>query len=155
MLQIDNAICVHRALSGDFVRFIQVGNDGEHARRNRGIRRIAINKFGLMVIHTEDGMLHEGTIKGEILLYVDARDSLNALEISAEGEALLSGGENGHFLIRALGDLSVLYTLDFSAHGSIRCISFTQMNCTSFSKCCACVGSNNGQLTLVYPRLAE
>lgn len=83
MLQIDNAVCVHRALSGDFVRFIQVGNDGEHARRNRGIRRIAINKFGLMVIHTEDGMLHEGTINGEILLYVDARDSLNALEISA------------------------------------------------------------------------
>lgn len=154
----DGSICVHRALSGDFVRFIDVGSTEKEGRpnstRKRGIRRVAINKWGLLVIHTEDGMLHKGTVNGAILLSIEAHDLLNALEISLEGETVVSGGENGHLLARSMRDLSVIYKLDFSMNGPIEYISFSPMN-SMFSKYFLCVGSNNGTLALVYPDVIE
>jgi WD40 repeat protein len=154
----DGTICVHKALSGELIRFIDLWSSEEAdvtmATRKRGIRRIAVCKWGLLVIHSEDGMLHKGTVNGDILLSVDARDTLNALEISSEGEIVVSGGQIGHFLVRNLGDLSVVYTLDLSMNGPIEHVSFSQKN-SSFTKCCICVGSKNGAIVLVYPEVID
>lgn len=155
---IDGTVCIHKALSGEFIRFIDLFSCQEAtaplATRRRGIRRIAVCKWGLLVIHSEDGMLHKGTLNGAILLSVDSRDLLNALEISQEGEVVVSGGQIGHFLVRNLGDLTVVYTLDLSMNGPIEYTSFSQMN-SSFTKCCICVGSKNGAIVLVYPEVID
>lgn len=94
---IDNTICVHRTRSGEFVRFIRVGNNQESEKEKKGIRRLAMDESGMLIVHTEDGMLHKSTINGAILARVDARDTLNGLQLTNEGEALLSGGDKGHY----------------------------------------------------------
>lgn len=152
----DGTICVHRALSGEFIRFIDIwsferDDASPTVALKRGIRRVAISKWGILVIHTEDGMLHKCTVNGAILLSIETRDLLNALEISLEGETVVSGGQSGLFLARKMTDFSVVYNVDLSLNGPIEHISLSP-NSSSFLTCCICVCSKNGALALVYPK---
>jgi len=122
----DGLICVHTARRGKFVRLIDVNNShcSENEQRSSAVRKLAMHPQGF-VAHMADQMLYSLTINGTVLHSVSAEDTLHAMEVSSDGQMLITGGDKYEVVIRAIHTLTVRCVLDLSKHGPIRCISLT------------------------------
>mmetsp|Transcript_3651 Transcript_3651/g.5568 ORF Transcript_3651/g.5568 Transcript_3651/m.5568 type:complete len:2959 (-) Transcript_3651:158-9034(-) len=137
-------ICIHTLRCGVFVRSFQpiVADSGNV------VLKIALNDHGTFVVHMEDRSLQVYTVNGVHLCTANADDILHAIKICYHGEMLVTGGEKGHVVVRAIRDLAIYSTVDISKHGPIRCISLpvNELNDTQQS---FYVGSYDGFITIL------
>lgn len=132
-------VCVHTVRRGHFIRSLQL---------NVAVRRIVLDTHGIFVAHTEDGRLHTYTINGAFLCSVDAKELLHDMKITSLGQILVTGGDKGHVVVRAVHDLGVLSMLDLSRHGPIRCITLTPEELNPVPQFLF-IGSDDGLVTIV------
>lgn len=143
---VDGTVCVHTVRRGEFIRSIQLKR--KRSRKVVGIRKIVLDTHGTFVAHTEDGALYAYTINGVFLCCVDAREQLHDVKITSNGEILVTGGENGHLVVRTVRDLHVLSVLNLSRHGPIRCITLTPEELNPIPQFLF-VGSDDGLISIV------
>ena len=149
-------ICVHTVRRGKFIRRMLAReffadprfDDAVRREKDSVIRKLALDTHGSFVCHLDDGMLLKYTVNGTKLCCADSGERLNAMEICAGGEMLVTGGESCHIVIRSFSDLCVRCVLDLTSHGPIRCITLTPADLNP-SPQFMFVGTDNGKVTIV------
>ena len=143
---VGGTICVHTIRRGQFIRCIQVKRKG--SQKVVGVRKIVLDTYGTFAAHTEDCGLHAYTINGVFLCCVDAKEHLHDMKIASNGEILITGGDKGHVVVRAVRDLRMLSMLDLSRHGPIRCITLSPEELNPMPQFLF-IGSDDGLMTIV------
>lgn len=137
-------VCIHSLRRGDFIRSIR-----PHTKTGNGqvaVAKIALEKHGRFVVHTNDGMLHTFTINGVCLCTADAGELIHDMVIT--GEVLVTGGDRCHVYIRDLVTLKILSGLDLNRHGPIRSISLTPGELNPIPQHLF-IGSDDGMISIV------
>ncbi|CAB9514210.1 Lipopolysaccharide-responsive and beige-like anchor protein [Seminavis robusta] len=143
---IGGIICVHTLRLGEYIRSFRPPPLG--GSKPSGVSKIALYKYGRLVVHMDDGGLHTYTINGVRLATVDAGEKLNEMTICGGGEIVVTGGAKCHVLIRSVVNLEILSMLDLSRHGPIRCISLTPEDLNPAPQVIF-IGSDDGMVTIV------
>ena len=151
---LDGVICIHSLRTGEFRRKIEANRfymekryrDAERSQKITAIRKIAVSRHGTMVVHLNDGMLHSYSVNGAILCGADAGEVLNSMKICADGEALVTGGESCHVVIRKMSDLTARCVLDLSTHGPVTDIALTSSE-SAYQY--ILVGTADGKVTVI------
>lgn len=138
-------VCIHTLRLGEYIRSFRPPH---LSNRASVISKVAIHKYGKLVIHTEDHGLHVYTVNGVLLCSKDAGEKINDMCICSDGEILVTGGDKCHVLIRSLSTLETLSMLDLSRHGPIRCISMTSEDLNPIPQVMF-IGSDDGMVTIV------
>ena len=123
---IGGTICVHTIRRGTFVRSIcpaPIMGCIENGRPS--VRKLAIDSNGMFVAQMGDFGLHTYTVNGVHMCSEDAGEILHDMKICSGGEVLVTGGNDGHVVLRTVRDLQIHSTLDLNRHGPVRCISLT------------------------------
>lgn len=138
-------VCVHTLRLGEYVRSFR---PRPMSNKPSGVSKVALHKHGKLVVHMQDYGLHTYTINGKRLSSKDAGEKLHDMRICPNGEALVTGGERCHVLIRSLHNLEILSMLDLSRHGPIRCITMTPEDLNPIPQVIM-VGSDDGYVTII------
>ena len=152
----DGTICVHSLRRGRYLRKIQARRfyletkyyDATRAQKSVGVRKIALDRHGTIIVHLNDGMLHSYSINGAVVCGADAGEKLNCMEICADGEVLVTGGESCHVCIRQTSDLSVRCVLDLTSHGPITAIALTPSSSDGAHQYIL-IGTADGKVTVI------
>jgi hypothetical protein len=145
----DGTICIHSLRRGSYLRKIETKyhyhRAAEKSRKIQPVRKIAIGRHGTLVVHLNDCMLHLYSVNGSALAGADAGEKLNAMKICADGEALVTGGESCHVVIRTMNDLTIRCVLDLTSHGPISDIALTSGSAHQY----ILVGTADGKVTVI------
>ena len=152
----DGTICVHSPRRGRYLRKISTRNfylrkkyyDAARAQKSVGVRKIALDRHGTIIVHLNDGMLHSYSVNGAVLCGADAGEKLNCMKLCADGEVLVTGGESSHVVIRQTSDLSVRCVLDLTSHGPITDIALTPSSSDSAHQYIL-IGTSDGRVTII------
>ncbi len=137
-------ICIHTLRQGEFVRSFQPTT---HTEKAVSVFRLALHPFGTLVLQTSDFQLAVYNVNGVYINSINAGENLNDLYISPDCKTLVTGGENGQIIVRALPNLQLCTTLDLSRHGPVRSISVSP-NEYNYHQVLF-VGSEDGMVTIV------
>lgn len=152
----DGTICVHSLRRGRYLRKIHARHfylqkkyyDATRAQKSVGIRKIALDRHGKIIVHLNDGMLHSYSVNDAVLCGADAGEKLNCMKLCADGEVLVTGGESSHVVIRQTWDLSVRCVLDLTSHGPITDIALTPSSSDSAHQYIL-IGTSDGRVTVI------
>lgn len=138
-------ICVHTLRLGEYIRSFRPPGFLDRAT---GVSKLALHKYGKLLVHMEDCSLHSYTVNGVRLSSKDAGEKLHDMAICSNGEIVVTGGDKCHVIIRNVHDLEILSMLDLSRHGPIRCISLTSEGLNPIPQVML-IGSDDGMITIV------
>ena len=152
----DGTICVHSLRRGRFLRKISARHfylekkyyDAARAQKSVGVRKIALDRHGTIIVHLNDGMLHSYSVNGAVLCGADAGEKLNCMKVCADGEVLVTGGEGATVVLRHMSDLGVRCVLDLTSHGPITDIALTPSSSDSAHQYIL-IGTSDGKVTVI------
>lgn len=138
-------VCVHTLRLGEYIRSFR---PPRMSKELAGVSLLSLHKYGILVVHMQDGGLHTYTVNGVRLCSKDAGERLNVIDICSNGEIVVTGGERCHVLLRSVHSMEILSVLDLSRHGPIRCLSLTAESLNPIPQVIF-IGSDDGYITIV------
>ncbi|KAM8808825.1 lipopolysaccharide-responsive and beige-like anchor protein isoform 2-T2 [Eudromia elegans] len=129
--------CLIHSMNGDLLRTLE---GPENCRRPKLIQA---SREGHCVIYYENGLFCVFSVNGKLQATMETGDSIKAIQLSRDGQYLLTGGDNGIVMVWQLWDLKQLFAYP-GCDAGIRSMAL------SYDQRCIMTGMASGSIVVFY-----